>query len=88
MRKENTEQSFYRCSTKKCSEKLRKIRKKIPLPEFLFDKVAAQHPAALLKKTPTQLFLCKFCKISLNFLFAEQFRTTASETADKDVLLT
>ena len=41
---------FRRCSVKKCSSRFQKIRRKIPVPESLFDKTADLRHATLLKK--------------------------------------
>ena len=52
---------------KRCSYKFRKIHRKTPVPESLFNKVADLRPETLLKKeTLAQLFSCEFCKISNN----------------------
>ena len=46
---------------KSCSKKFRKI----PAPEFLFNKVAGL-------EIMTQVFSCEFCEISKNTFFTEQ----------------
>ena len=38
-------------------------------------------PANLLKKTPTQVFSCEYCKIFKNPSFEEHLRTAASESS-------
>ena len=48
-----------------------KIYRKIPISEFLNNKVASLTPAALLKKAPTQLFSYEFGKIFKNNFFTE-----------------
>ena len=62
-------------SKKKCSEIFRKIHRKTPVPEALFNKAASWGLLA----TGTGVF-CEFCKISKNTFFTEHHRATASKT--------
>ena len=55
---------------KRCSCKLHKIRRKIPVPESFFNKIAGLRAATLLKKeTLAQVLSCEFCEMSTNTLF-------------------
>ena len=59
-------QSFRYVLQKTCSEKLRKIRKKLPtLEEFLFNNVASLQPKTLLKRY-SQVLSNGFCEIFQN----------------------
>ena len=50
--------------------------------DSLLDKVAdlKAHYCALLKKTPVQVFSCKFCKIVKNTYVAEYLQKATSES--------
>ena len=56
---------------KRCSQKFRKIRSKIPVSEFLFNKVAGL-------EILTKVLSCEFCEISKNPFFTEELYVTAS----------
>ena len=45
---------------------------------LFFNKVADLSPATLLKKPPTQVFSCEFCKILKNNFSTEHLRKTDS----------
>ena len=47
---------------KRCSERFRKVHKKTPVLESLFNKIFALRPATVLKETSAQIFSSKFCK--------------------------
>ena len=54
---------FFRSSHQRGSSKFRKIRRKIPVPEFFFNKVAGQACNFITKETLAQVFSCEFCEI-------------------------
>ena len=52
---------------KRCSYKLRKTHRKIPVSESFFNKVAGLRPTILLKKeTLASVVSCEFCEICKN----------------------
>ena len=54
-----------------CSWIIRKIHKKKPVLESLFNKVAVLRTVTLLKKAPTQMLSCEICKLFKNNYFEE-----------------
>ena len=67
---------FYK---KSFSSKFRYIHIKTPVLESLFNEVANFQGYNFTKnKTPTQVFLCKYCEIFKKIYFEEHLRTTAS----------
>ena len=50
--------------------------KKNTYAEVSFNKVASLQPASLSKKTPAQVYLCKFCKKNLGHLY---YRTSPGD---------
>ena len=67
-------QAFYN----KCHEKVRKIEKKTPMLESLFNKISRN------KESSTQVFSCEFCEALKNTFFTEDLRWSCSL---KNVLL-
>ena len=67
----------WKYSLKRCSQKFRKIHRKIPVSERLFfDKVAAPQPVVLIK---TRLCVfCEFYEIFQNNNFVESLQKAAS----------
>ena len=58
-----------------------KILRKIPVPDYLFNKVAGLRPQAcnfIKKEALAQVFSCEFCKIVQNTFFTEHILATAS----------
>ena len=58
-------------------KKFHKIHRKTPLPEPLFNKVAALDNF-IKKETLAHVFSCEFCEISKNTFFTEHLWTTVS----------
>ena len=54
---------------KRCSFKFRKIDRKTPAPESLFNKNAGAACNFIKKETLAQVFSCEFCEISKNTFF-------------------
>ena len=59
------------------STKFRKIHRKTPKPEPLFNKLA-EACNFIKKKTLAEIFFCEYCEISKNALFTEHLWSTAS----------
>ena len=73
------------CSVKRCSQKFfSKFTRKHLFQGLFFNKVAGLSAAALLKKSLTQVFACKFCKISKNTFSCRTPPVAASE-ADRSI---
>ena len=65
---------FIKVAGKRCSQKFRKIHKKTPLPESLFNKVSGLRPATVLKKRLWhRCFPVNFAKFLKTPFFTEQF---------------
>ena len=54
------------CSTKRCSEKFRKTRRKTQSCTFIKKETLAQVCNFIKKETLAQVFSCEFCEISKN----------------------
>ena len=61
----------WRSSLKRCSLKFRKIHRKTPVPESLFNKVAGSACNFIKNETLAQVFSCEFCEISNNVFFLQ-----------------
>ena len=71
-RKNSQKQAFTDVLQKRCSQKFGNIRKKTPVLESHFDKVAGLKAWIFIKaETPTQVFSCEYCEIIKNNFFLE-----------------
>ena len=65
----------------RCSLKFRKLYRKAPVLESVFNKVAGLETATLLKRHSNTDFSSEVCKIFRSTYFKEHLRTTAPENS-------